>query len=154
MNTSIQFAIFSRSERMSAKHLVPNTFLIASINKNIKKNNYKYYLIILCNPELDLPDVSDHDNDAEDNDNARPSQQELGPESSGSKEMCGMAVVFYIVCCLRHSHHHWNHHHHHQHHHHNHIVIVIINNNIINIIIIKFLIIVLIIITIMSLSSS
>ena len=36
VTTSIQFAIFSRSERMSAKHLVPNTFLITNINKNIK----------------------------------------------------------------------------------------------------------------------
>ena len=114
VNTSIQFAIFSLSERISAKHLVPNTFLITSINKNIKKQNCKYYLIILCNPELGLPDDSDYDND--DNDNAGPPQQEVGPESSGSKEMCGVAVVFYIVRCLKHFYNHGNHHHHHQHH--------------------------------------
>ena len=100
---------------------------------------------MLSNPNLGLPDDSDYDNDADDTDNAGPPQQEVGPESSGSKEMCGVAVVFYIVRCLRHSHHH----HHHHHHHHNHIVIIIINNNIANIINI-----VRIIITIISLSSS
>ena len=102
---------------------------------------------MLSNPNLGLPDDSDYDNDADDTDNAGPPQQEVGPESSGSKEMCGVAVVFYIVRCLRHSHHH--HHRHHHHHHHNHIVIIIINNDIINIINI-----VRIIITIISLSSS